>query len=244
MALIDLNRSFADDYRANRDPDRYSAVLYEWHKLLWSRVVEGVAPFSLEVLGDRGYTIRLTTTDGRTCRLASDGLIQTWSSPGWHRRLQAAVIDEILTDRNNFYRTASTIGGYLLWPLNGPGETGQSINQARGTTAAIADRFDLTLECVRRHYLAPEAVNPLGKCLNRYAGFFKLFTDFDTYVRFWLLDDMLTAEGKVRSFMTGQAIDEFRPVGIAQSVEEYVRFREGNIAFVQARNERIRQLDL
>lgn len=244
MARIDPDRDFADDYRANRDPDRFSGRLYEWHRALWSRSVTGVDPFGLEVVWAGGYTMHLTTSDCRVFRLASDGLMQTWSGPGWHWRFQSDLLDEILADRCDFYRTASTIGGYLLWPLNRPGHTGQSINQTRGTTIAIADRVDLTLECVRRHYLAPDAVNPLGECLNRYAAFFELFVDFETYVRFWLLDDLLTPDGGVRSFMTGEAIEEIRPVGVAQSIEEYGRFRAGSIAFVKARNDRIRQLGL
>lgn len=244
MGQIDPHLDFADDYRAGSDPDRYSARLYKWHQALWSRPVDGVDPVECEVVWDGGYTMRMTTSTGRAFRLASDGLLQTWSSPGWHWRFQADLIEEILADRDDFYRTASTIGGYLLWPLNDPGQTGRSINQTRGTTIAIADRFDLTLECVRRHYLAPDSINPLGECLSRYAPFFEVFGDFETYVRFWLLDDLLTPDGGVRSFITGEAIDEIRPIGVAQSVEEYVRFREGSIAFVTARNERIRRLGL
>jgi meromycolic acid enoyl-[acyl-carrier-protein] reductase len=55
---------------------------------------------------------------------------------------------------------------------------------------------------------------------------------------------LLTPDGGVRSFMTGEPIDEMRPVGVAETVEEYARFREGSIEFVEARNERIRQLGL
>jgi hypothetical protein len=42
----------------------------------------------------------------------------------------------------------STIGGTVLWPgnqINGK----WTINQARGCTGRIADRFDLTVECIR-----------------------------------------------------------------------------------------------
>jgi hypothetical protein len=244
VVLIDPDRDFAEDYRSGRDPDAGSSRLYEWHLALWSREVPELEPFDLTVVWDRRYTIRLATTDGRSFRLASDGLMQTWSAPGWRHRLSRPVVEEIAADRDDFERIASTIGGYLLWPLNRSGQVGQSINQTRGTTIAIADRFDLTLECIRRHYDEPDAVNPLGECLIRYGDFFALFGDFERYARFWLLEDLLTPDGGVRSFMTGEPIDEMRSVGVAETVEEYARFREGSIAFVEARNERIRQLGL
>lgn len=243
MCTIDPDLDFAEDYRKGSDPDRWSQRLYDWQLLLWSRKVAGLKPFELEVVWSAGYTMRLTTAN-RSLRLASDGLMQTWSTPGWRRRFAPEVFEEIEADRDDFYRIASTIGGYILWPLNGPGQSGQSINQTRGRTRQIDDRFDLTLECIRRAYDEPDADNPLSECLVRYSDFFELFGDFRTYVRFWLLDDQLTPDGGVRSFMTGERIDEFRPAGVAQSVEEYARFREGSIRFVRTRNQRIRELAL
>ena len=88
MSKIDPDLDFADDYRNGRDPDRWSQRLYAWHQSLWSRDVPGVGPFDLEVVWSAGYTIRLTTA-GRSFRLASDGLMQTWSTPGWRRPLRA-----------------------------------------------------------------------------------------------------------------------------------------------------------
>ena len=46
---------------------------------------------------------------------------------------------------------------------------------------SIRDRFDLTLECIRRHYL--DEPSPLSATLARYADFFGLFGDFAGYVR-------------------------------------------------------------
>lgn len=243
MSTIDPDLDFAEDYRKGRDPDRWSQRLYDWQHLLWSRNVPGLKPLDLELVWSAGYTMRLTVA-GRSFRLASDGLMQTWSTPGWQRRFAPDLSEEIEADRSDFYRIASTIGGYILWPLNRPGQNGQSINQTRGRTRQIDDRFDLTLECIRRVYDEPDADNPLRECLVRYSDFFELFGDFETYVRIWLLDDQLTPDGGVRSFMTGERIDEFRAAGVAQTVEEYARFREGSIRFVRTRNQRIRQLAL
>lgn len=44
------------------------------------------------------------------------------------------------------------------------------------------DRFDLTLECIRRHYLNMDS--PLAPTLSRYTKFFALFGDFPGYVSF------------------------------------------------------------
>lgn len=109
----------------------------------------------------------------------------------------------------------------------------------------IADRIDLTLECIRRHYGDAEGLNPLGDRLAYYGDFFELFGDFETYVRFFLLDDLVTPGfDAVRSLVDGEAITTFRNSGIAADVAEYVAFRTRSIEFVRARNERIQGLGL
>jgi hypothetical protein len=62
-----------------------------------------------------------------------------------------------------------------------------TINQRRGCHGSIRDRFDLTLECIRRHYL--DEPSPLSATLARYAEFFGLFGDFAGYVDFFHLQD-------------------------------------------------------
>ena len=140
---------------------------------------------------------------------------------------------------------ASTIGGYMIFPRNRVGQTGWTINQSRGMNSAIADRFDLTLECIRHHYSDPGAVNPLGDRLSYYSDFFALFGDFDTYVRFFLLEDLVTeGGGHVRSLVSGTPLTSFGAPGYAASAAEYAEYRSRSINFVLARNERIRQLGL
>ena len=192
---------------------------------------------------DRGYGMRLRTADGADFWLRSDGIIATWSSPGWTSRFAPDLVAEIARDADDFYRIASTIGGYILFPRNRAGQTGWTLNQARGMHPAIADRFDLTLECIRRHYAEPVAENPLGERLAYYGDFFTLFGDFDTYVRFFLLDDLVTDDREaVRSLMTGHPLTEFGVPAFATTVDEYAEYRRRSIAFLTARNERIWQL--
>ena len=244
-ATIDPGLDFASYYRNGGDPDRDCERLYQWHRALWGRAVPGVAPFELEIVYDRGYGMRLHAGDGVEYWLGSDGIIPTWSTPGWTNRFVPDLVAEIARDENDFYRIASTIGGYILFPRNRAGQTGSTINQLRGTHPAIADRFDLTLECIRRYYCEPAADNPLGPRLAYYGDFFGLFGDFHTYVRFFLLDDLI-GEGRdaVTSLLTGEPLTTFRVPAFASSAAEYAGYRQRSIRFVTARNERIRQLGL
>jgi hypothetical protein len=243
--LIDPDRDFASHYRDGGDPDRDCPRLYQWHLALWGRPVLGVAPFTLEVTSGSSCGIRLRSGDSDEFYLSSDGIIPTWSTSGWTKRITPDVVAEIAEDADDFYRIACTIGGYIVFPLNRTGQTGHSINQSRGMHPQIADRFDITLECIRRHYGEPEAENPLGARLAYYADYFALFGDFDTYVRFFVLDDLVTQNrDAVTSLMTGETITEFSSPAFARSATDYAQYRERTIAFVNARNARIRELSL
>jgi hypothetical protein len=113
----------------------------------------------------------------------------------------------------------------------------QTINQARGFNGSIADRFDLTLECIRRHYSGRES--PLSSTLSRYSDFFALFDDFRGYVSFFLLDDLVTDRLGVRFFMP---FDDFRPPSVPRDLAVYKEYRHRSIEFIEARNHRIRLL--
>ena len=60
--------------------------------------------------------------------------------------------------------------------------------QERGTKREIRDRFDLTLECIRRHYLGEWS--PL-KTLTLHRDFLNLFGSFRRYVDHFLLNDLV-----------------------------------------------------
>lgn len=241
---VDPDEDFASWYKDGLDPDCYCERLYLWHLALWGRTVPGIAPFDLDVRYDRCYGIELRAVDGSQFWLGSDGIIQTWST--WKNGLAADLIAEIALDLDDFFRIASTIGGYILFPRNRPGQTGDTINQLRGRMRwSIGDRFDLTLECIRRHYSDPEAENPLGDRLRYYADFFSLFGDFDGYIRFFLLEDLVTPDRRaVRSLMSGDPLTGFSAAAIAANPAEYAGYRQRSIAFVAARNDRIRQLGM
>jgi hypothetical protein len=247
VSTIDPDNDFASYYQDGGDPDQTSERLYQWQRSLWGRPVPGVEQFQLDVAYRGRYELDLTTAGGGRFRLGSDGIITTWTSPGWASRYEfgADLVAEIAADTDNFYRIASTIGGYIVFPLNNPDQTGHTINQARGVHPSIADRFDLTLECIRRHYNDRDEDSPFRDRLAYYGDFFDLFGTFDTYVRFFLLDDLLTPDrSAVRSLMSGDPLSGFTAPALAATATQYAQFRSNSIAFVTARNDRIRQLGL
>ena len=120
----------------------------------------------------------------------------------WYRasRWLAPIIDQIPeVEREEFMRIGYTIGGMMVFPANRV-DGKMTINGARGCHPRIKDRFDLTLECIRRHYL--DEPSPLGDTLARYADFFGLFGDFAGYVDFFHLQDLVNEDtSTVKFFM-------------------------------------------
>ena len=104
-----------------------------------------------------------------------------------------------------------------------------------GFNRQIADRFDLTLECIRRHYLGLRS--PLGETLARYSDFFALFEDFGGYVDFFMLQDLVTEDcSAVRFFMP---FDDFNTPAVPRDGDTYKEYRRLSIEFIEARNRRI-----
>ena len=130
-----------------------------------------------------------------------------------------------------------TIGGMMVFPGNKV-DGKQTLNGARGFNPRIRDRMDLTLECIRRRYAGDDPQGyPLGEALTRYGDFFGLFDDFEGYVRFFLLDDLVDENyAQVRFFLP---FDDFTTSALPDTVETYSAYRDASVAFIQARNRRI-----
>jgi hypothetical protein len=122
----------------------------------------------------------------------------------------------------------------MLWPRNQV-DGKNSINQARGCHPRIADRFDLTVECVRRHYAGE--VSPLSDTLARYGDFFALFGDFKGFVEFFLLQDLVTDDFTEVRFM--HPFDDFKASAIPSTLDEYLAYLLRATEFIKARNRRI-----
>jgi hypothetical protein len=153
------------------------------------------------------------------------------------------------------------MGGLILFPgyqVDGL----PTINQAKGFTfrVRIADRLDLTLECIRRYYeFLPnteqstalpdgyEAINPLGSVLHRYRPFFDIFGSFAGYVDFWLLNDLVVRSevglrvGFLLPRATSEPYDFAREVALPVDEHEYCAYLVAADDFVDKRNGRMAQ---
>ena len=150
---------------------------------------------------------------------------------GVTRQLTDAELDE-------FFTLGSTIGGMMVFPGTQI-DRKWTINQARGCLRSISDRFDLTVESIRRPYVGE--ASPLSDTLDRYRDFFDLFGDFRGYVEFFLLDDLADSELRIQFFMP---FDGFQSPAVPNDVHSYREFRERSMEFIKARNARVGALRL
>ncbi|MEO7086601.1 MAG: hypothetical protein ABI442_12730 [Gemmatimonadaceae bacterium] len=163
--------------------------------------------------------------------LSSDSVIPTFTRS---KRSPHVVGQLSLEERERFLRLSYTIGGMMIFP--GKKIAGHmTINGARGCDHRIKDRFDLTAECIRRHYLNGQS--PLSDTLARYHTFFRLFRDFRGYVEFFLLQDLVSNDYSTVKFFT--AFEDFHPWPLPNSVTEYISYRQQAEMFIRARNQRI-----
>jgi hypothetical protein len=206
-----------------RDPDSASPTLRIYHQQLWSKALPSGVLFNLERVP--GAYLTHTSHLGEF-KLSSD----TISNSLRGSKLRAGLIAQIPSvNLDAFQGLGSTIGARILFPGNRV-DRKATINVARGFNAQIADRFDLTLECIRLHYLGQ--ASPLAAALNRYADFFALFGSFEGYVDFFLLGD-LVHDGQVKFYLPFEG--EFGQP-LPNTVDEYNVYMAKTMEFVAARN--------
>jgi hypothetical protein len=230
-----INTSFdpRDDTPRGKDPDACSPTLKQYHKLLWSKPLPSGRVFTLQHTV-RGHYLHHGSNPVEFS-LTSDSAIPTFTRWGFAKKHPELCSDE---ENETFMKTAYTIGGMMVFPGNRI-DGKWTLNQARGCLRKISDRLDLTLECIRRHYLGLDGPNPLGETLNRYGTFFALFENFEGYVNFFLLQDLVTESySAVRFFMP---FDDFTGSAVPRDFDTYAEYRRRSIAFVEARNRRIEQ---
>lgn len=221
---IDVTFDFRHDTPDGKDPDTHSKTLRNYHKLLWSKPLPGGASFTLTI---RGSYLRYRSELGEFV-LSSDAVIPTFK---WAQQITSAIPRSELDAFNSI---GYTIGGMMVFPANQI-DRKWTINQARGCNKLIRDRFDLTLECIRRYYRREDS--PLTEVLARYADFFGLYGDFKGYVEFFLLQDLVSSDFSTVSI--AEPFDDFRGTPIPRSGDEYQAYKRDAIAFIQARNQRI-----
>jgi hypothetical protein len=231
---IDLSFDFRSDTPPGKDPDALSPTLRLYHKQLWGRSLPNGQKFTLnDSLSPTKAYLTHTSKIGNF-ELSSDSVIPTFTR--W-KRMQS-IVNQIDEAQNEAFRALGyTMGGMILWPRRS-NEGFRSINVMRGFNSKIADRMDLTLECVKRHYV--QKPNPLDGVLNANREFFKIFVNFEGYVSHFLLQDLIeSASGEVKFFMP---FNDFAGSSRPEDLDAYLKYRENSMDFVRARNQRINKL--
>ena len=215
------------------DPDATSPTLRAYHKLLWSKPLPSGHIFELEVITTYRSFLHHLSSRGEFY-LTSDSAMQTWTGSGWQRQMRRITEQVRDSELEEFLTIAHQIGGKMLFPgMQIEGKP--TINQERGTNPKIADRLDLTLECIRLHYLGE--TSPLAEALTRYGDFFALFEDFNGYTDFFLLQDLVSEDSSAVKFFMPFA--DFGTSPLPRTVEAYQDYRRNGISFVQSRNRRM-----
>lgn len=231
---VDVTFDFRSDTPVGKDPDALSPALRSYHKFLWGRSLPDGRPFVLDDSRPITSCYLKYVAGQEELWLSSDSIIPTFTR--WIR-MRHIVSQFPEVDNEAFRAIGYTMGGMMLWPMGGRDGL-RSINQERGFNSKIADRMDLTLECVRRFYLGQ--VNPMSAVLGSQAAFFHLFGDFRGFVEHFLLQDLVSADFESVNFF--MPFDDFRGRSVPADVPSYRAYREASIQFISARNVRIVQL--
>jgi hypothetical protein len=148
------------------------------------------------------------------------------------------IKNEIPDVIKDFWKNEFGIACYMVFPAKQINRK-FTINQARGVDTKICDRFDLTLECIRRYYQNSADVNPLHAVLKRYHDFFALFENFTGYTDFFHLQDLVehSASGSLPKFWL--PFDNFIRSPLPQSSQEYHQYKKNVCEFINKRKKRI-----
>lgn len=223
---IDVNFNFHSDARGG-DPDSTSPTLRKYHKILWSKALP--CGKTVEALDNRSGVYLLLKSDNKEFYLGSDAITHSYKN---HKRKQW-LVSQISSEVDELFSMGSTIGAYTVFPNNRI-DGNHTINQARGVNGLIDDRFDLTLECIRLFYAGQ--TSPLYDTLFRYKDFFELFESFIGYVEFFLLEDLIDENQKIKFYLP---FDSFKFPPTFSSVDDYLTYKRGVMNFIKSRNERI-----
>ena len=224
--IIDTNFNFYSD-AGGGDPDSTSPTLRKYHKLLWSKSLPNGKYFELSYNKKSIYLYHQSELG--EFFLGSDAITHSYKNHVRKKWLTNQIPDEV----NDLFDKGSTIGAYTIFPnnrINGQ----HTINQARGVNSLIDDRFDLTLECIRRFYSNEKS--PLYDTLIRYKKFFDLFIDFHGYIDFFLLKDLITNKGEIDFYLP---FDDFKTRPSFSEINDYLLYKRKVTNFVKLRNLRI-----
>lgn len=210
------------------DPDLNSPTLQKYHKALWSKVLPDGR--ELELSAGKGFNYLF----GNGFWFGSD-LIVTSFRNGRCEELITEVKNNVPNYQEyveNYVHKAYTIGGSIIFPKHN-----RSMNQMRGVMPSIGDRWDLTLECIRRFYKGEDS--PLYSTIKEDQAFFELFVDFKGYVDFFYLQDCVAEDYSNVKIWLGKG--DFTESPYPQTVNQYLAWVDKQLEFVAQRNKRIEE---
>lgn len=215
------------------DPDSKSKNLQQQHLTLWNK----------GILGNELFAI--TDTDNSFClkyknmRLSSDSMINSFR---WTPLILPFNLKEEFekngldykTFQEDYLKKTFTIGAMIIFPKHR-----NSVNQRRGCNSDIKDRFDLTLECIKRYYAKDSSYNPLKDILQNDKDYFDLFIDFKGFVDFFLLQDWVDENYNIEFMLD---FDDFKRSPMPQNFDEYMCLYKKQLDLTEKRNNRIENL--
>lgn len=226
---IDIKFNFYSDARGG-DPDSTSKTLRQYHKILWSKPLPSGQHFNLTDT-EKGVYLYHKSELGEFI-LGSDAITHSYKNQKRKQWLTKQIPSEV----DELFDIGSTIGAYTVFPKNKI-DNKRTINQERGVNSLIDDRFDLTLECIRLFYLGQES--PLYETFLRYKDFFDLFGNFKGYIQFFLLDDLIDTNQKIKFYLP---FDNFKSKPTFVDIDEYLVYKRGVKDFIESRNRRIAKM--
>jgi hypothetical protein len=224
--MIDTTFNMHSDANGG-DPDSTSPTLRMYHKLLWSKTLPNGEFFKLHENRNASYLWHNSSLGKFS--LGSDAITHSYKN----QKRKKWLTSQIPEDVKELFNLGSTIGAYIIFP-NKQVERKNTINQARGCSRLIDNRFDLTLECIKRFY--KNQSNPLQDTLDRYKRFFQLFDNFQGYVEFFLLEDLVNDKGEIKFYLP---FDNFQSPPEFTNKEEYILYKNKVMHFIKFRNRRI-----
>ena len=223
MELRDIDIHFDVQTDSNgKDPDSASPTLIADHQLLWSKPLPNGQEMKLG--------IEKNCLKWGDIWFGCDSI--TASFLHWRFPLKEYVeqhIPNFAEWKKDYWHKTYTIGGSIIFPMHR-----WSMNQARGCSVKICDRWDLTLECIRRFYAGEST--PLDKALEKDRDFFSLFVDFKGYVDFFLLQDCVDEKYNVKKWLD---TNHFDSMPMPKNIDEYYKWIDTQLDFVAKRGKRI-----
>lgn len=207
--------------RGSADPDRSSPMLREYHRIVWSGELPNGQMLILEN-DPYGYL------NWNGMRFGSDSITASFRYRRCRHLLEQVEVgmDDYRGFVENYIHAFYTMGGMIIFPRHC-----NSINQVRGTDRRICDRWDLTLECIRRYYSGEDS--PISWCLEQDKEFFDLFVNFRGYVDFFCLRGCVSDDySKVNM---GLDTELFVKDPLPGTVDEYMSWIESQYRLINDR---------